>query len=46
MRIFWYVAIGAGIIGLGYIFLNWGKLGSTTAPLNASGYTYPGTAGA
>jgi len=46
MKYVWYAAIAAGIIGLAYVLLNWGKMGNTTAPLNASGYTYPSTGGA
>jgi hypothetical protein len=44
MKLFWWVAIILGILAV------LGVLGfqakTTPAPLNASGYTYPGTAGA
>lgn len=46
MKYFWWIAIAAGLLGIVYLLMNWGKLGSSTAPLNASGYTYPSTGGA
>lgn len=45
MRIVWYVVIAAGVIALVWALRN-AFSGTTPAPLNASGYTYPSSPGA
>jgi hypothetical protein len=45
MKYIWWLVIGAGILAIVYTLMNWGKPASS-APLNASGYTYPSTSGA
>lgn len=42
----WWAVIVVGIAALVFLCMNWNTLGVTSAPLNASGYTYPGTPGA
>jgi hypothetical protein len=43
-RTFLWIALAAGVVGI--LAAIWWAVGKGTAPLNASGYTYPSTTGA
>jgi len=44
--IFGWLIVAGLFVTVIYVLMNWHKIGTGTAPLNASGYSYPSSPGA